>query len=52
MISVIVPVYKTEAYLPQCIDSILLQTYREDGDLLTVDIDLTVSSDQCGPLES
>jgi glycosyltransferase involved in cell wall biosynthesis len=28
LISVIVPVYKVEEYLPQCIDSILAQTYR------------------------
>lgn len=28
LISVIVPVYKTEAYLPKCLDSICGQTYR------------------------
>lgn len=28
MISVIVPVYKVEQYLPRCIDSILAQTYK------------------------
>lgn len=28
LISVIVPVYKVEEYLPQCIESILAQTYR------------------------
>jgi glycosyltransferase involved in cell wall biosynthesis len=28
LISVIVPVYKVEKYLPQCVDSILAQTYR------------------------
>ena len=28
MVSVIVPVYKTEAYLQKCIDSILNQKYR------------------------
>ena len=27
MISIIIPVYKVEAYLPQCLDSILAQTY-------------------------
>ena len=35
-ISVIVPVYKTEATLPRCIDSVLAQTYR-DFELLLVD---------------
>lgn len=28
MISVIVPVYKTAKYIPQCLDSILAQTYK------------------------
>ena len=27
LISVVVPVYKTEAYLRQCVDSLLMQTY-------------------------
>ena len=36
MISVIVPVYKTEMYLNKCIDSILQQTYR-DFELILVD---------------
>lgn len=36
MISVILPVYNTEAYLRPCIDSILRQTYR-DFELLAVD---------------
>ena len=35
-ISVIVPVYKVEKYLPQCIDSILAQTFT-DFELLLVD---------------
>lgn len=35
-ISVIVPVYQVEAYLPQCIDSILAQTFR-DFELILVD---------------
>lgn len=35
-ISVIVPVYKAEAYLAECIDSILCQTY-EDFELILVD---------------
>ena len=29
MVSVIVPVYNMEAYLPRCIDSIFDQTYRD-----------------------
>ena len=28
LISVIVPVYKTEKYIKQCVDSILNQTYK------------------------
>ena len=28
LISVIVPVYNVEAYLPKCVDSILAQTYE------------------------
>lgn len=28
MISVIIPVYNTEEYLPQCLDSLIAQTYR------------------------
>lgn len=36
MISVIVPVYKVEKYLPECIESILGQTYR-DFELILVD---------------
>ena len=35
-VSVIVPVYKVEAYLPQCVESILSQTYR-DFELILVD---------------
>lgn len=35
-ISIIVPVYKTEEYLPRCIDSILAQTFT-DFELLLVD---------------
>ena len=36
MISVIIPVYRVEAYLPQCLDSVLGQTY-EDLEVLCVD---------------
>ena len=36
MISVIVPVYQTERYLPRCIDSILTQSFR-DFELLLID---------------
>ncbi len=36
MISVIVPIYKVEAYLPRCIDSILNQTFP-DFELILVD---------------
>lgn len=43
-ISVIVPVYNVEKYLPACIDSILAQTY-EDFELILVD---DGSPDQCG----
>lgn len=35
-VSVIVPVYQVEAYLPRCIDSILAQTFR-DFELILVD---------------
>lgn len=45
-ISVIVPVYKAEAYLPQCIDSILSQTER-DFELFLVD---DGSPDGCGAI--
>ena len=36
MLSIIVPVYKVEKYIRQCIDSILAQTYR-DFELILVD---------------
>ena len=43
-ISVIVPVYKVESYLPRCIDSILAQTFT-DFELILVD---DGSPDNCG----
>ena len=46
MISVIVPVYKVEPYLHQCIDSILGQTYR-DLEVLLID---DGSPDKCGEI--
>lgn len=36
MISVIVPIYKVEKYLPKCIDSLINQTYR-DIEIILVD---------------
>jgi len=46
MISVIIPVYKVESYLPECIDSILRQTYR-DLEILLID---DGSPDRCGEI--
>lgn len=45
-ISVIVPVYKVEAYLNRCVDSILNQTFR-DFEVILVD---DGSPDRCGEL--
>ncbi len=45
-ISVIVPVYKVEAYLPRCVDSILAQTFN-DFELWLVD---DGSPDNCGKI--
>ncbi len=44
LISVIVPCYKVEKYLPKCVDSILTQTYNNLEILLVDD----GSPDQCG----
>lgn len=46
IISVIVPVYRVEQYLPQCIDSILAQTFT-DFELLLID---DGSPDSCGKI--
>ena len=46
MISIIVPIYRVEAYLPACIDSILAQTFI-DWELILVD---DGSPDACGRL--
>ncbi len=46
MISIIVPVYKVEPYLRQCVDSVLGQTYR-DIEVLLID---DGSPDHCGEI--
>ena len=46
MISIIVPIYKTEKFLPRCIESILVQTYR-DIEILLID---DGSPDRCGEI--
>lgn len=46
LISIIVPVYKVEKYLPACIDSILAQTF-ENFELILVD---DGSPDNCGKI--
>ena len=45
-VSVIVPIYKVEKYLPECIDSILKQTFS-DFELILVD---DGSPDKCGEI--
>ena len=45
-ISVIVPVYKVEKYLKRCVDSVLMQTFR-DFELILVD---DGSPDLCGEM--
>ena len=44
LISVILPVYNVEAYLPRCLDSIASQTYRNLEIILVDD----GSPDSCG----
>lgn len=46
LISVIVPVYKVEQYLPRCVDSLLHQTY-ENLEIILVD---DGSPDRCGEI--
>lgn len=46
MISVVIPVYKVEAYLPQCVESVLSQSYQELEVLLIDD----ASPDGCPAL--
>lgn len=45
-ISVIIPVYKVEAYLPECLDSVIKQTYRDLEIILVED----ASPDGCGEI--
>ena len=45
-ISIIIPVYKVEAYLPKCLDSVLQQTYRNLEIILIDD----GSPDGCGKI--
>lgn len=46
-ISVVVPVYKVEKYLQDCIDSLLNQTFRSSMELIFVD---DASPDSCGEI--
>ncbi len=46
MLSIIVPVYKVEPYIRQCVDSIIAQTYR-DLEILLID---DGSPDRCGEI--
>ena len=46
LISIIVPVYRVEQYLPKCLDSIMTQTYRNLEIILVDD----GSPDRCGEI--
>ncbi len=46
LVSIIVPVYKVEKYLPECLDSIIGQTYQ-DSQIILVD---DGSPDNCGAI--
>lgn len=46
LVSVIAPCYKVEQYLPNCIESVILQTY-ENWELILVD---DGSPDDCGKI--
>ena len=45
-ISVIIPVYNTEAYIRKCLDSIIHQTYRN----LEIIVVVNGSTDHCGKI--
>lgn len=46
LVSIIIPIYKVEAYLEKCLDSVLAQTYR-DLEIILVD---DGSPDRCGEI--